>query len=177
MSKITPDHEAIAAAAARWVARCDAGLTASEQDEYEHWRTADVRHDAAVRHFSAAWSALDRPLRAGAVVGALRQRVRRRRQFGAATALAVLCILFVGVRQWRPDTGPAALPLATPGGLVVAPEKRVLQDGTLVELKGGAEIAVAFTDALRRVTLLKGEAHFQVAKNDGKSEARFLEDW
>jgi transmembrane sensor len=50
--------------------------------------------------------------------------------------------------------------------LVLAPEKRVLPDGTSVELKVGAEIAVAFTDALRRVTLLRGEAHFQVAKNE-----------
>src|SRR5688572_496143 len=109
MSKPPADHEAIAAAAARWVARRDAGLTASEQREFDGWRAADVRHDAAVRHFSAAWSALDRPLRAGAVIGALRQRVRRRRQLGAATAIAVLCILLVGVWQWRADTGRAAL--------------------------------------------------------------------
>lgn len=166
MSKLTADHEAIAAAAARWVARRDAGLTASEQDEYDRWRMADVRHEAAVRHFSAAWSALDRPLRAGAVIGALRQRVRRRRQLGAATAVALLCIVLVGVSQWRTRAGRTVLPLAAPGGLVLVPEKQVLQDGTLVELKGGAEIAVVFTDTLRRVTLLKGEAHFQVAKNE-----------
>jgi transmembrane sensor len=164
MSKPPADHETIAAAAARWVARRDAGLTAHEQEEFDHWCAADRRHAAAVRHFSAAWSALDRPLRADAVIGTLRRRVRRRRRLGAVTAVAVFCVLLAGVWQWRTSPG-AALPLAAPGGLVVAPEKRVLPDGSVVELKGGAEIAVAFTDALRRVTLLRGEAHFQVAKN------------
>jgi transmembrane sensor len=166
MSKPPADHEAISAAAARWVARRDAGLTDSEQGEFERWRAVDARHDAAVRHFSAAWSALDRPLRADAVVGTLRRRIRRRRQLGAATAVAALCLVLAGVWPWRAGAGRATLPLAVPGGLVVAPEKRVLQDGTLVELKGGAEIAVAFTATLRCVTLLKGEAHFQVARNE-----------
>ena len=165
MSKPPADHEAIAAIAARWVARRDAGLTASEEGEFERWRAADVRHDAALRHFSAAWSVLDRPLRADAVVGTLRRRSRRRRQRGAVIAVVAFGVLFAGVWQWRADPDRAVLPLAAPSGLVVAPEKRVLQDGTLVELKAGAEIAVAFTDTLRRVTLLKGEAHFQVAKN------------
>ena len=38
-------------------------------------------------------------------------------------------------------------------------------DGTVVELKRGADISVEFSKRLRRVVLLRGEAHFQVAKN------------
>jgi transmembrane sensor len=44
-------------------------------------------------------------------------------------------------------------------------ESRALDDGTVVELNGGAQIDVQFTAAERRVRLVRGEAHFQVAKN------------
>ena len=44
-------------------------------------------------------------------------------------------------------------------------ESRALDDGTVVELNGGAEIEVQFTAAERRLRLVRGEAHFQVAKN------------
>jgi transmembrane sensor len=49
--------------------------------------------------------------------------------------------------------------------VVVAPERRTLADGSVVELRGDAEVAVAFAagDAERRVALLRGQAHFAVA--------------
>ena len=42
------------------------------------------------------------------------------------------------------------------------PEIRILADASVVELKPGADIAVEYTPAVRRVVLQKGEAHFQV---------------
>jgi transmembrane sensor len=49
--------------------------------------------------------------------------------------------------------------------VVLAPERRLLEDGSVVELKPGAEIEVGYTGAARRVSLVRGEAHFEVAKN------------
>ena len=46
-----------------------------------------------------------------------------------------------------------------------APMERVLTDGSIVRLKAGAQIDVHFSDAFRRVSLLRGQAYFQVAKN------------
>ncbi len=51
---------------------------------------------------------------------------------------------------------------------VSAPERRELPDGSVVDLKPGAEIAVEFTPALRRVTLRAGAAHFAVVKNPAR---------
>lgn len=49
--------------------------------------------------------------------------------------------------------------------VLLTPEIQTLSDGSVVELKTGAEIAVEFTAALRRVRLVRGEAHFTVTKN------------
>lgn len=49
---------------------------------------------------------------------------------------------------------------------MIAPERQTLPDGSQVELKAGAEIAVDFSPDSRRVVLKKGEAHFQVMKSD-----------
>jgi transmembrane sensor len=45
------------------------------------------------------------------------------------------------------------------------PTEEVLPDGSVVELKTGAEIAADFSGHFRRVTLRRGEALFRVAKN------------
>src|SRR5437660_1453063 len=70
----------------------------------------------------------------------------------------------------RPGKSPSSLgsprrPFSTPpsSAVVLRPEKQILADGSVVELKSGAEIAVDFTGAYRRVALKRGEAHFQVA--------------
>jgi transmembrane sensor len=52
-----------------------------------------------------------------------------------------------------------------PTALVRRPESRTLPDGSIVELREGAKIAVDFSGPLRRVTLQAGEAHFQVVKD------------
>jgi transmembrane sensor len=55
--------------------------------------------------------------------------------------------------------------------VVRRPEQRGLPDGSIVELKAGAEISVDFGadgPGARRVALLHGEAHFQVSKNPAR---------
>ncbi len=51
---------------------------------------------------------------------------------------------------------------------MIAPETRTLDDGTVVELRPGAEIALDYRPGLRRVVLQSGEAHFQVQKDSSR---------
>ena len=51
--------------------------------------------------------------------------------------------------------------------IALAPDRRTLPDGSVIELNAGAEIAVNFTPAQRGVRLLRGEALFAVAHNPG----------
>ncbi|MDR0351926.1 MAG: FecR domain-containing protein [Opitutaceae bacterium] len=107
------DQKAIFEAAACWVARHDAGLSAAEVAEFVQWRSADTRHEVAFEYCSRAWSALDRPLLAdekSALVRELRARTlrrqaRRRRtrrvQIAAAATCAVVVIAFASLWQRR----------------------------------------------------------------------------
>jgi transmembrane sensor len=165
MNSSSANRTAIDAAAARWVTRNDAGLNPAERAEFERWCASDARHEAAFAHYCAAWSVLDRPGQADVIMRELRAGVRRKRRNRAVLASVAL----VGVIAFWQMRAPIVEPLLTTelrsGGVLLAPEKRVLPDGSVVELKSGAEIAVEFTATLRRVTLLRGEAHFQVEKN------------
>lgn len=95
-----------------------------------------------------------------------RRRRRHLRQLCAAGALAVVLVAG-GASLWRSATSvpPSALS-AAPSSLVIStPVRQELPDGSIVELKEGARIAVHFEAQVRRVRLEQGEAHFKVAKN------------
>jgi len=169
------DIEAISATAARWVARRDAGLSGAEQAEFARWLDADPRHAAAFEHYARAWSAFDGPGRAGAqvaMIDRIKTRVRRRRlrQAGgvltAAAACAIVALGFASLRDRPGADAGGARPADSPASsvAVLQPERRALEDGSTVELRQGAVIDVRYDAATRRVILMSGEAHFQVAK-------------
>lgn len=96
---------------------------------------------------------------------AFRERRRRRRLVaGTAAVIALACVgVFTVTRSPRTPDAPRTV--------VTAPERRTLPDGTLVELRPGAEFVVDFTAASagpRRVALLHGEALFHVARNPAR---------
>ncbi|MGH7947208.1 MAG: FecR family protein [Opitutaceae bacterium] len=98
-----------------------------------------------------------------------RRHVRRRRQRRFALAGAAGACAMMGA-VWCLNL-PKSIPTATvpPASTVVAvPARQMLPDGTVVELKDGAEISVAYSTSARRVALLRGEAHFQVTKDNAR---------
>ena len=102
------------------------------------------------------------PRNATDILAAMARQVRRRRgrrlQAAAGGVAGFLLLALVWTRS-------AHGPVAPSSAVVHAPEVRVLADGTVVQLRPGAVIALAYTAAQRRVALTRGEAHFQVAKN------------
>jgi len=75
---------------------------------------------------------------------------------GAAAAL-VMVTWWVAVQR-----SPEATVFAT---TVDGYERVALPDGSVVELNGDSEVRVAFAPDLRRVRLVRGEAHFTVARD------------
>lgn len=158
-------------AAIAWIARRDAGLTPAEEQELQRWLDADPAHGAALARYGSVWAAMDRPRRSGAACRVMtavqlhttrRQRSARRAVVLAGGIAAVLLVgLFLRDRSARPETSTTAVANAT----VILPRREVLPDGSTLELKDGTEVAVGFTSTLRRVSLLRGEAHFEVAKD------------
>lgn len=114
---------------------------------------------------------LDWPRQAGQIDGvmaAIEVRERRQRQRRRRASLAGAAALLVAGTGWFAWSAIGRGPLDSQAAdtiVVAQPERRTLPDGTRVELKPGAQIAVDFRGALRRVALRSGEAHFQVTKN------------
>lgn len=164
---------AIRQTASDWVARRDAGLSADGANEFHAWCEADPRHAEAVARFERLWAHLDRPRHAGAGAQlhrdlALLERRKRRQQVRVAgVAAAVILVVFSAwwVGRWSTQT------LKSPASsiAITQPERRVLVDGTVVEYPRSTELAVDFSSPLlRRVTLRKGQAHFEVASNPAR---------
>jgi transmembrane sensor len=94
-----------------------------------------------------------------------RLHLRRRRRIAVTASLAAL-VVCAGVWwqavAWRAGEVSASAPYAAK---VALPERRLLPDGSAVELKEGAQIDVDYGGPFRRVVLRKGEAHFEVVKD------------
>ncbi|HRE79929.1 MAG TPA: FecR domain-containing protein [Opitutaceae bacterium] len=167
-----PRNPEIDRLAAEWVARADAGLNSTEAHALETWRAENPDHDQAFRRFSGAWSNFDRPLASGQTGDvyrelSLRATHRRRRRWAAGmTAVAVLTITGF---FWNQPVRDSSSPFTEPAqARLITPSSQTLPDGSIVELREGAQIRVAFTEHVRRVELQSGEAHFQVAPDPTK---------
>jgi transmembrane sensor len=153
--------------AAEWVAtRRARPLTAGEAAAFHVWR-ADPRRAGALAEVEMADHFFDRlaffPRDAGQAVDPdLLVRARRRLHAWALVAGATAAMVAVGFLAGR-GVMPSG---ASPAVPIVATVRFLhLPDGSRVELNAGGEIAEHFTAAERRIRLVRGEAHFEVAKN------------
>lgn len=104
------------------------------------------------------------------LVAEIRRRAshRRRRRYAAFGSAAIFTIL-IGATLWGLRIPEATTtPTALTSNLTSLPSRQVLADGSVVELKQGAELEIDFSSGFRRVALLKGEAHFEVAHDTAR---------
>lgn len=177
MSPASPSDDA-AAPAADWLARRDAGFSPAEQADFDRWLARDPRHARAVAELEAAWAVVTQPRTRGQeaqVLAQLELRARarsRRRQrrfrvaFGSLALAAAAAVAFLLPPRVPAPAAPAAAAGVTT--IQLRPDRQVLADGSVVELNAAAEIIVDFSPARRAVRLVRGEAHFAVAKDPGR---------
>jgi len=150
-------------AALAWFARCQRGLTDAQETEFQDWLAADPQHAALFNELDGTWELLGRaggsapvavtalaPRRAGGVTW-----LRLGLPLAAAAALALTYLTW-----WRPAhyTGEAVTEV---GALRIVH----LPDGSVVKLNTDSALSTVFSPEERRVKLVRGEAHFAVAKN------------
>jgi transmembrane sensor len=168
---VSPSSDPVETAASQWLARRDRGLSASEQDAYLQWLREDARHGPAITRLEKVWGILDqltewRPehsLQPNPDLLAPRKRGRVYWLSTAAFAAAAAVALLLFVDSPKPATPQHRQAIIHPG-----PERMALEDGSVIELNTGAKVDVHFTPAERRVKLVRGEAHFTVAKNPNR---------
>ncbi|MCS4233728.1 FecR domain-containing protein [Stenotrophomonas sp. BIGb0135] len=148
--------------AARWVAREDRGpLPPEELAERDRWLASDRRHFGAYARAHAVYARTGRARALGSAdrVPAARPVAGSRPRLQWAMGLAAsLCLLVLGV---HPHTDAGDYYVAAKGEIRRVP----LADGSAVTLDSGAAVRVHYTDKRRELSLLRGEALFDVAKN------------
>ncbi len=177
-SKADIGLDTLGEAAADWVARWKSGLAAEEERELDFWLSADPSHRAAFEKSKFAWMFMEKPRLAGRSDEAMRAVARSRAAHSRAVRRRVLGISLIGVAAatavavillpLRRAAVPAVLSGESAESVVVKPNSETLPDGSVVELNSGAEISVQFTPSERGVRLIRGEAHFAVAKNPSR---------
>jgi transmembrane sensor len=175
----SPNHRAIEREAAAWVVREERGLTAAEQDALSHWLAADPSHGEILRERRWAWREFDRIAGLPATLtlapdpDLLAPYSARSKGYSplwrvfawvSAAAAAATILLWVAVTPRTVPSGQLA-PSRLSTALAAPCEQRTLEDGSLVQLNRGAQLSSDFTADVRRVRLVRGEAHFAVAKN------------
>ena len=167
----------VAQAAAEWVVRRDRGLTPGEVATLAEWLDADPRHAAEYLRISRGWQELDiigaepgLAAMADAVEANARARRARRTVWAAAGGLAAAAAIAVALALWQipravPPDGPAESATTSYTVLASTARRIALPDGSVAELNGDSRIEAGFTPAERRVRLVRGEAHFSVAKD------------
>jgi transmembrane sensor len=135
-----------------WLRRNERPLSREEQKQFAAWLAADAANKAAFAKVSKLCGFLETEL-PGA--GPVRKTKRLRRRVAAAvvTAVAILAL------------GGEILPLVQSDySTGTGQTKRVtLDDGSRVELDAKSSISVRFDAIERRLTLLEGQAWFEVA--------------
>jgi len=169
MTARAPTTQSIDTLAANWLMRRDSGLSPTAASELRAWLAADPAHQAAFDRLGKTLAVFDRAAQSGiseAVITRLKIRARERRSRRIAVTSAALILLATGF-WWAPRSlfAPAAAPVVA---VIAADPVRKLPDGSIVELNAGADIAVRYEPMLRRVHLLRGEAHFRVEKDPSR---------
>lgn len=159
----SPDASPAETEALDWWARCNRGLSATEEAEFEAWLSEDRRNAAAFNELDGTWEMLreagdgrGRETNGGA---ARQGRTWPKRFVQLAAAIVVAAAVGVAyLSWWRP--AHFATEMATPvGGF----RTMRLPDGSVLLLNTDSIVQAEFGSSTRRVKLVRGEAHFTVA--------------
>jgi len=151
--------------AADWAARIDRAPLAGEQEQQFHaWLAEDVRCVGAYARMRAFALTTERARALGpdfdpAAFGASVSLFPRRRLLQAGGAIAATALIGVGA-AWQILRQRGRFTTGKGETKVVA-----LKDGAVVTLNTSSEVQVSYSEDLRSVELIRGEALFDVAKN------------
>jgi transmembrane sensor len=158
----------IDAEAADWAARFDRGpLTAGLEQAFRAWLDGDVRALGAYARIRAVALSTERARALGPdfdpeAFAATPSSLPRRRVLQLGGAIAASLLVGVGT-TWQLLRNRGRFTTAKGETKVIA-----LKDGSVVTLNTASEILVNYSDALRSVELVRGEALFDVAKNKAR---------
>ncbi len=143
----------VRAQAAAWLARLRSEERGAQDEAgFRAWLAEDEAHQQAFDHVNTVWEA----------AGALPREPRRRRVESRRAVMASAAALVVGagtIGVWRAAT-------AGTYATAVGEQRRVaLEDGSMIVLDTDSKVRVGFGKERRAVELIRGRAHFEVARD------------
>ena len=165
-----PDRADIDLAAAEWLMRLEGGdMTAADLQAFHAWRGQSEQHAQAFEAAARLWDGLDlmEELNDYAATGQAQGArmgtwggLSRRTAIAAAASLAV----FVGAGAVLHETVFSEREYRERHATAIGEQKTVdLPDGSVIEINTNSAIEVAYTAEERRISLLHGEAYFNVS--------------
>jgi transmembrane sensor len=160
--------------ASLWVVKQAYGFSPEEQDAFFDWLAESPEHAELHTNRRSAWRHLDvladwRPehslkpnpdLLDTAGPGKKRSALKIISVLGGLAAIVALA--FLGASYFE-KASPARL---AKGAFAETHERHVLEDGSIVKLNKGAQALISFTEKSRYVILERGEANFNIAKDN-----------
>lgn len=177
MSKESETIEDVSGQAREWLARLHAGdLNTETQETFEAWIAQSTAHRNAFRDAEQIWRDFDYVAHKAnltaaeptifARAAAWLQAAFARPAYAVSGAVATLAMIAMVAIISMTLRAPDQLALTPDFATAVAEIREIaLEDGTIVTLGAKSEINTAFSGDARRVTLLEGEAFFDVAKD------------
>ncbi|GEC17404.1 FecR family protein [Nitrobacter winogradskyi] len=156
--------------ALEWLARRqNAPLELAEQRQFHEWLLRSPRHGEEYRYLEAMWGSPELRKAAEGMPAAARGSMNRRRLLSAARyahswslrGVAAAAILMIAIGAWQYP----ALMLRWQADFITATGGRAqvsLPDGSTMLLNTASAVSIDFTNGQRHVTLLEGEAFFDV---------------
>lgn len=156
--------ERIARAADAWVARLQFNATDADRKEFEAWRSADPRHEAAFKRSQGLWAATGSATRTSYAPSFVLASPARTVTGSRLAIASIVAVIAAGsgallIEHARPDTIGREAQVASGA----APRTVRLADGSAVELGPDSEVATHFDGATRGIVLVNGTARFRVA--------------
>ena len=180
------DYSSIQAQAREWLIRLDRDEppSDSERQELREWAAQSPAHQAELNRISAFWddanilAELATPIynQNGSVAFRLRSAIKSIASkitgklfpestltFGRATMAASACLLLVLAVVLIPQ--PSDSTNGIYGSAIGEVQTYKLTDGSVIQLNTDSQVQVDYSDQQRKIRLLRGEAHFEVAAN------------
>lgn len=178
------DHKLIEEEASAWVWRLDNEAAGPEvRAEFEAWLDIDPRHGAIFEDLARVWTDLDglAALKQGQRIATVRQGVREEEMQrrlpiplawarGAAIAASLVVAVAIGWFGLSGVFDPSPLPETQWAYATAVGQQRMVElpDGSKIQLNTNTILKVDFSGTNRRLLLEKGEAHFEVARDENR---------
>ncbi len=150
--------------ASLWLAREQNGLTGEEQAALNSWLEETPRNMVAYLRLKSVWERAGRLAALRAPVHPAARSKSRWMKFGVPlAAAAALVLVYAGTHDLRPEPQSAAHHEVLYSTRIGQTRSYQLADGTRMNLNTDTRVRVDFTSSSRTVTLVTGEAFFEVS--------------